>query len=76
MVMWIHDSDLPVYILLLQYLGMLLASPHPEVVQEVLKTLVSFVKKTHHATIRWHGNREINARLITLCQGWGGSEEV
>jgi hypothetical protein len=62
--------------MLLQHLGLLLSSPHPEVVEEALKTLVSFVKKTHHATIRWHGNRDINARLMTLCQGWGVSEEV
>lgn len=60
----------------MQLLAHLLASPHPEVVSAALQTLVSFLKKTHHASIRWHGYREVNSRLMALCQGWGGKEEV
>jgi hypothetical protein len=41
-----------------------------------LQALVSFLKKTHHAHIRWQGYKELNARLNVLAQGWGGKEEV
>ncbi|KAG1677659.1 hypothetical protein FOA52_010442 [Chlamydomonas sp. UWO 241] len=57
------------------HLANLLASPHPELVTATLQALLSFLKKTHHASIRWHGYREVNSRLIALCLGWGGKEE-
>jgi hypothetical protein len=37
---------------------------------------VSFLKKTHHAHIRWQGHKDLNARLNVLARGWGGKEEV
>eukprot|EP00798_Chlamydomonas_sp_ICE-L_P016839 gene16839-23119_t len=58
-----------------EYLAPLLASPHPDVATAALQTLVSFIKKTHHASIRWHGHKELNVRLKAMCQGWGGKEE-
>jgi hypothetical protein len=46
------------------------------VVLAALQALVAFLRKTHHANIRWSGFPELNARLLKLCQGWGGREEV
>ena len=61
----------------MQHLGLLLASPHPEIVEEALRTLISFVRKTHHATIRWHGSREMNDRLAAIClTSMGSADEV
>lgn len=60
----------------MQHLANLLASSHPEVVLATLQALLSFLKKTHHASIRWHGYREVNSRLLAMCQSWGGKEEV
>ncbi|GAX74556.1 hypothetical protein CEUSTIGMA_g2006.t1, partial [Chlamydomonas eustigma] len=57
------------------HLGVLLASPHPEVVEAALLTLTSFLKKTHHASIRWHGNRDVNSRLMAMAQGWDTIDE-
>jgi hypothetical protein len=59
-----------------QHLGMLLASPYPEVVEMALQTLTSFLKKTHHASIRWHGNRDVNSRLMDIAHGWDTIDEV
>ncbi len=59
-----------------QHLSLLLASPLHEVVVAALQALIAFLKKTHYTTIRWHGHRECNARLLAMCQGWGGKEEV
>eukprot|EP00200_Dunaliella_tertiolecta_P012804 CAMPEP_0202388378 /NCGR_PEP_ID=MMETSP1127-20130417/77152_1 /ASSEMBLY_ACC=CAM_ASM_000462 /TAXON_ID=3047 /ORGANISM="Dunaliella tertiolecta, Strain CCMP1320" /LENGTH=397 /DNA_ID=CAMNT_0048989769 /DNA_START=78 /DNA_END=1268 /DNA_ORIENTATION=- len=58
-----------------EHLGSLLAAPHAEVVAAALQSLLSFLKKTHHAHIRWHGYKDLNTRLNVLAQGWGGKEE-
>ena len=60
----------------MQHLASLLASPYPEVCEAALQTLVSFIKKTHHANVRWHGHKELSSRLTAMSQGWGGKEEV
>lgn len=45
-------------------------------VTATLLALVAFVRKTHASSIRWAGFPELNARLLSLAQGWGGKEEV
>ena len=59
-----------------QLLTSLLAAPDPAVVTATLQTLVSFVRKTHASSVRWHGWVALNERLFALSQGWGGKEEV
>lgn len=58
-----------------QHLATLLASPHPQVVLASLQTLSSFLKKTHYASLRWQGVREVTSRLMHLAEGWGGRDE-
>lgn len=60
----------------LQHLRALLAAPHVEVVVAALQALVAFLKRTHFANLRWHGHKELNARLAMLMQPWGGKDEV
>ena len=60
----------------MQHLVALLASTHPGIVEESLKTIVSYVKKTHLASVRWAPGREVSSRLFVLCQGWCASEAV
>ncbi len=59
-----------------QHLRVLLAAPQLEVVHAALQALVAFLKKTHHANIRWPGDRDLNSWLAVLSQPWGGKEEV
>jgi hypothetical protein len=47
-----------------------------EVAAAALQTMQAFLKKTHQAHIRWHGYKDLNARLAVMAQGWGGREEV
>lgn len=70
------DPPVCVCFLRAQHLGSLLAAPDTEVVAVALQALLSFLKKTHHAHIRWQGYKDLNARLNVLAQGWGGKEEV
>ncbi|KAL6759427.1 hypothetical protein V8C86DRAFT_1303353 [Haematococcus lacustris] len=58
-----------------EHLCSLLAAPYPEVVTAALSALVAFLKKTHHANIRWHGHKQLNARLTAMAQSWGGKDE-
>ncbi len=59
-----------------QRLAALLGFDHDEVVCASLRTLEAFVRKTHSASVRWQGSRELNGRLSALCQVWGGSDQV
>jgi hypothetical protein len=59
-----------------QHLTSLLAAPDPEVVGAVLATLTAFLKKPHHLLMRWQATGQLTARLLQLCRGWGGKEEV
>ena len=59
----------------MQHLATLLASPHPQVVLASLQTLSSFLKKTHYASLRWQGVREVTSRLMSLAEGWGGRDQ-
>ncbi len=60
----------------LQHVGALLAAPDTSVVLSALQTLVSFVRKTHSSSTRLQASAGINTRLLALCQGWGGKEQV
>ncbi len=55
---------------------MLLAAPDTSVVLSALHALVAFVRKTHSSSTRLQASAGINTRLLALCQGWGGKEQV
>lgn len=59
-----------------QHLARLMACSERSVVTATLLALVAFVRKTHSSSVRWHGYPELNARLLSLAQGWGGKEQV
>ncbi len=59
-----------------QYLGMLLAADDAQIVVATLRALVVFVRKTHSSGVRWHGDPNLNSRLLAMAQGWGSTEEV
>jgi hypothetical protein len=60
----------------MQHLVALLASSHEVIVEEALKTLFSYVKKTHLASVRWAPGRDISAKLFVLCRSWSEPETV
>ena len=60
----------------MQHLGALLAAPDTSVVLSALHALVAFVRKTHSSSTRLQASPGINVRLLALCQGWGGKEQV
>ncbi len=41
-----------------------------------MQTLAAYFKKTHHSSSRLNAHPELNARLVAMCKGWGGKEEV
>ena len=45
-------------------------------VRATLAVLVAFVRKTNHSPSRFTGNHELNTRLLSMAQGWGGKEQV
>ncbi|GIL92299.1 hypothetical protein Vretimale_18444 [Volvox reticuliferus] len=53
----------------------LLVLEHDEVVCAALRTLEAFVRKTHSASVRWQGIRELNSRLSAMCHVWGGGDQ-
>ena len=53
-----------------------LGAPDSEVLLEVLKTLVSYVRRSHTSSIRFQGYQALSNRLTALAAGWGGKEEV
>jgi hypothetical protein len=59
-----------------QHLASLLAAPDHDVVEAALQTLAAYFKKTHHSSSRLNAHPELNARLVAMCKGWGGKEEV
>lgn len=61
---------------MLQHLTSLLAAPDQAVVESALQTLGVFFKKTHHSASRLNAYPELNSRLVAMCKGWGGKEEV
>ena len=61
---------------ILQALCTCLGAPDPEVLVEVLKTLVSYVRRSHTSSIRFQGYQALSNRLTALASGWGGKEEV
>lgn len=61
---------------IVQHLGSLLAAPDTSVVLNALQTLVAFVRKTHSSSSRLQASAGINNRLLALCHGWGGKEQV
>lgn len=67
------SPDLPT---LLQHLTTLLAAPDLGVAFGALVALIAFLRKTHHGGVRWQGTAALAARLVAMCKGWGGKEEV
>lgn len=60
-----------------QHLTLLLAHEDSEIVIATLKALLALVRKplTSGRSSRSYSNAALNARLLSLCQGWGGKEE-
>lgn len=42
----------------------------------VLGVLTAYLKKPHHSLMRWQAPPVLTARLLQMCRGWGGKEEV
>lgn len=61
---------------MLQHLASLLGAPDPDVAVAALQALQVLVRKSHHTSVRWTPPTGLSQRLLALCKGWGGKEEV
>eukprot|EP00878_Enallax_costatus_P036652 GHUV01041183.1.p2 GENE.GHUV01041183.1~~GHUV01041183.1.p2 ORF type:complete len:154 (-),score=39.09 GHUV01041183.1:1108-1569(-) len=60
----------------LQHLSNLLAAPVMEVTAAALQVFQVLMRKTHHTSVRLAVSAGLTQRLLSLCKGWGGKEEV
>ena len=47
-----------------------------DVVLETLRTLVSYVRRSHSSSIRFQGFQALTSRLTAYASSWGREEEV